>query len=117
MLLAALVIAQVLVDIVLGALVVTCLLRTRSPRRAAPPRWYGELTQLAQEIVAVTGPVLDAVDRSGPAVERAVPGRGRVAGPGRDARDTPQPETLVRPPLLPGEQRLLATLAAATREG
>jgi hypothetical protein len=118
MLLATLVIAQLMVDVVLGVLVVTCLLRMRAPRRAAPPRWYGELTQLAQEIVAVTGPVLDAVDRGAPpAGDLARRPRGSASGPAHHEAETSPPGAPLRAPLLPGEERLLARLACATREG
>jgi hypothetical protein len=116
LLLASLVIAQLIVDVVLGALVITCLLRRRPRRAPAPPPWYGELTQLAQDIVAVTRPVLDAADRRPAPAERGEP-RSFHAG---TAGDVPRPARLDasgRPGLLPGEQRLLAALAAATREG
>lgn len=92
MLLTAFVVLQLLFDVVLVLLWATGVLRRRAARGGeAPPDWYPQFVALAQEVLAMTEPVLDALEASPPAPAAA-----------------PTPA-----PLLPGELALRRNLAAA----
>ncbi len=105
MLLSVLVVGQLIVDVVLAVLVVACLVRTRGRRTVSgsPPAWSRELSLLARDLLAVAGPLLDAAERRATGVPDGL-GVNTTAAP-----------PVARPlrPLLPGEQRLVASLAAA----
>ena len=121
MLLTGLVIAQLALDVVLVLLVVWGVTRKRAaPLRMpdVPPAWYGDLVALAQELVAVTEPVLDALEGQ----RRQPPPEARDTPPARDGRreafallraGVASEEVARRSGLLPGEVRLMRNLVSA----
>ena len=90
MLLTGFVIAQLMLDVVLVLLVTWAVTRKgTAPARppAVPPAWYGDLVALAQDLLVVTEPVLDALEGQ----HRRPPPEARDTRPARDGRRKPSP--------------------------
>lgn len=115
---------QLVVDVVLCAVVTVLLLQRRTSRRApapTPPPWYGELAELAQDLMVATDRLLD-----GREARRAEPG-DEAARRGERAEPQSDPWTMVRTGLAPeeaarrgglrpAELQLLRSVAAAAAE-
>jgi hypothetical protein len=127
MLLTAFVIAQLVFDVAALVLLVATVVRRRpAPADARPPEWYPQFLGLAQDLLAATEPVLDALEarRGEGAGGRALPARPEPADrseprsrrrevlallrAGADPREVAR-----RGGLLPGELRLLKNVVAA----
>lgn len=129
MLLPVFVVCQLVLDVALVALLVVALLRRKAEPAGGPttpPAWHAELVALTQELLAVTEPILDALESrgSGPGGSNpapAPPGSGQAAAapdPYREAfalvRAGVVPEEVARRGALsPGELRLIQNLVAA----
>jgi hypothetical protein len=61
--LTAFVVAQIVFDVIVVTLVVLYALDRRKDTASTPPDWYGEVVNLAQDMVAATEPVLDRLDQ------------------------------------------------------
>jgi hypothetical protein len=127
--LATLIVCQLVFDVAAVLLLVALVRRARpapAPEVAPePPAWYREFLALAQDLLVVTEPVLDALDRPGRAPAPAAPAAARPepASAGGDDRfrqafalmrgGAAAEEVVRRSRLLPGEARLIKNLVAA----
>lgn len=112
--LTAFVVLQLAFDLTVLVLLVLGAARRRVGASAAPPEWYPQFVALAEEVLAATEPVLDALEARAPA---AVPGPA-PADRHREAaallRAGADPEDLARRGgLLPGELALIRNLVGA----
>ena len=112
---------QLVLDVVLCVVVTVLLLQRRTPRRVpapAPPAWYGELAELAQDLMVATDRLLDGREARRAEAGAEAPPRGELAGPQRDpwtmVRTGLAPEEAARRGgLRPAELQLLRSVAAA----
>lgn len=118
MLLTVFVVAQLVFDVALLLLFVVTLLRRRAEPvpDPEPPAWYGEVVLFAQDLLAATEPLLDALElrRAQPEPDEATGREGRhreamaLLRAGVDADEVGR-----RGRLLPGELRLIRNVVAA----
>ena len=115
--LTAFVVAQIVFDVIVVTLVVLYVLERRADSSSTPPDWYGDVVNLAQDVMAATEPVLDRLDerRAAPAAVAPAPAPApdRYAG----ARTlllagTAPEEVAARERLSPSELKLLVNIAA-----
>jgi hypothetical protein len=123
----ALVLGQLVLDVVLVLMVIR--VARRRPRARpdhAPPAWYQEFLRLAEDLLAITEPVLAALESPAPAPTPVAPAPAAAApvdGPSPEARYRlafsllragGRPEEVARRgALLPRELRLIESLVAA----
>jgi hypothetical protein len=114
--LTAFVVAQIVFDVIVVTLVVLYALDRRRDTSSTPPDWYGEVVNLAQDMVAATEPVLDKLDQRrapAPVAPPPAPMPDRYAG----ARTlllagTAPEEVAARERLTPSELKLLRNIVA-----
>jgi hypothetical protein len=113
--LTAFVVAQIVFDVIVVALVVLHLLDRRTESTGTtPPDWYGEVVTLAQDVMAATEPVLEKLDERRAPVPAPAP-----AAPDRyaDARTlllagTAPEDVAARTQLSRAELKLLTNIVA-----
>jgi hypothetical protein len=111
--LTAFVVAQIVFDVIVVAVVVLYVLERRTDAATTPPDWYGEVVTLAQDVMAATEPVLDKLDeRREPVAVPRVPDRYADARTLLLAGTAPQ-DVAAREHLSPGELKLLTNIVAA----
>ena len=119
--LTAFVVAQIAFDVIVVALVVLYVLdRRATTSSSAPPDWYGEVVNLAQDVMAATEPVLDKLDeRRAPVAPAPPPPPPPPPAPDRYAgartlllAGTAPEDVAAREQLSPGELRLLTSIVA-----
>ena len=117
--LTAFVVAQIAFDVIVVALVVLYVLdRRATTSSSAPPDWYGEVVNLAQDVMAATEPVLDKLDeRRAPATPAPPPPPppppDRYAGARTLLLAGTAPEDVAaREQLSPAELKLLTSIVA-----
>lgn len=126
MLLSVFVVAQLVFDVALLLLFVASMVRRKPAADSRPPQWYGEFMTLAQDLLAATEPVLEALEaRRGeperPRVSEARPEPGERVEPRNRRREVlallragaDPHEVERRGGLLPGELRLIKNVVAA----
>lgn len=119
--LTAFVVAQIAFDVIVVALVVLYVLERRATTSSsAPPDWYGEVVNLAQDVMAATEPVLDKLDeRRAPAPAPPPPPPAPASTPDRYAgartlllAGAAPEDVAAREQLSPGELKLLTNILA-----
>jgi len=121
--LTAFVVAQIAFDVIVVALVVLYVLdrrgTTSSSSSSTPPDWYGEVVNLAQDVMAATEPVLDRLDErrapapAPPPPPPPAPAPDRYAGARTLLLAGAAPEDVAaREQLSPGELKLLTNILA-----
>jgi hypothetical protein len=140
MLLTLFVISQIALDAGLALFLLVRALRRRAapapqpvPESGVPPSWYSDFLVLAEDLMTLVEPVLDAAENGRFAVATAGPGalapapsvEPRAAQTPRDRHraalallraGTPPEEVARRERLMPGELRLMSNLVAAEAE-
>jgi hypothetical protein len=118
MMLTAFVVAQIAFDVIVVALVVLYVLDRRATTSSStPPDWYGEVVNLAQDVMAATEPVLDKLDERrapvAPAPPPPPPAPDRYAGARTLLLAGTAPEDVAaREQLSPAELKLLTSIVA-----
>ena len=132
MLLMAFIVLQLILDV---EIVLFLLMRRRrrkaapapAPAKEEPPSWYRDFTILAEDVLALVEPVLDALEAGETRTRRAMPSPAPAGGPSEapTPRDrhreafallragTAPDEVARRERLQPGELRLIRNLIAA----
>jgi hypothetical protein len=111
MMLSAFVVAQIVFDVALLALVAFYTFTRKPQPPPAPPEWYAHFLKLAQDVIAATEPPFD--DPAGRAVPAPPPPDRYREARALLATGALPDEVAGRAGLLPGEARLLARVVAA----
>jgi hypothetical protein len=114
MMLSAFVVAQIVFDVSLLALVAFYVVTRKPPPPLAPPEWYAHFLKLAQEVIAATELPFDGpAGRAAPAPPPPPPRDRYHEARALLAAGALPDEVAGRAGLLPGEVRLLARVVAA----
>jgi len=114
--LTAFVVAQLVFDVAVLALVATYLLGRKAEPAPAPPEWYPKLVALAQDLMAATEPVLERLEGRDVATPEPEPDRYGEAIALLRSGARPD-EVAGRSRLHPGEMKLIASVVAAESRG